>query len=268
MVPIFMEKISVAMIGCGHSAQQIILNLAKAGVKYWYLQDGDRVEKHNVPTLYVYGSNSGGKKVDHMVELIRNMTPLRGEVSVLYNRTYFDGFTIMPDTMNFYFSTVDNGNTRIEIFETLLNEYVKPDVEPLQWLIDVRVDFDYYEITAINLHDKTAVETYRNLSANWRGRAPKVVCDRRNYIGTVAMIGNAVLALMVNILDLHFDSMVMIKGNSRTRREIWTPSLPDDKVEPLSKAEDCPYCGHTDTDDGYCPNCDRPFVEMEAPEMT
>lgn len=151
--PTKFEDIPVHIIGCGATGSWVGIQLAKLGVKEFYLYDDDIIEEHNIPNQFFPKDSVGKFKADVLGDLIRKFGSNSPEVEITKAKVTGNE---APKMFGIVFCLVDTMKARKEIFANgiKLNMGVKLYVETRMGLTIGRI----YALSPVSISQIKAYE--------------------------------------------------------------------------------------------------------------
>ncbi len=224
LVPYSIGDNSFTLIGLGHIMQGLGLILSKYGTKYMLMFDFDNVESSNMSASFYNPNDINHSKSYEFNRFLYDQSPL--DVDLIYYASYhrrINEDSDLPQT-NFYIIGVDSGDDRIEVFKSIKQTIEKnKESEYNQFLIDLRVDFNFYEIYGVPLNSKEAIEEYEINLETIKGAKPDKPCGERHLINTVFDVGSIATRLILSYIreEIPNDNINFIRGDSINRIENW-----------------------------------------------
>jgi molybdopterin/thiamine biosynthesis adenylyltransferase len=183
------DMLPVTIIGCGAIGSAIGIIGGKMGLNNMILIDGDSVEQHNIPNQYFGYEHLGRNKADALREEILRYTPFDMQPNIVSIPEMFDEETSVYTSI--VVMAVDGLDTRRMVFNRL------SQLDEVNWVIDIRMGAEYYEIYIIDMGNDTQVEEYLS---TLEGEILPAPCTARSVIYTVATASSHSVNMMKRLM--------------------------------------------------------------------
>jgi molybdopterin/thiamine biosynthesis adenylyltransferase len=204
-IPYFTQ---VSLVGCGGIGSITAVTLAKMGVNFLELWDGDCVESVNIATQLHLVSGAGKRKVISTAELVYQVSD---EVRVLCrDQEVIDSTSFArPEIV---ISAVDSIQARQDIWKSVLKSGPK-------WYIDARMSAEVFQMAVVCMGSSTGRDHYdARLMSLQESDVPEVVCTQKATFYCAAHaaghIGAAVKRIFTDAADRSFQVVHYIATNT------------------------------------------------------
>ena len=159
----------VTLIGAGGIGSITAVTLAKMGVRFLEIWDGDRVEPINVATQLHETMSVGQWKVDSTGLLVRKFSD-DTKINLVNTNVHSQCLFSNPEII---ISAVDSISARQEIWGAVRHCAAK-------WYLDARMSAEVFQLYVVNLHDSEAWHSYNDvIMGTCDADVPDVVCTEK-----------------------------------------------------------------------------------------